>query len=341
VVAGNPGVDPAIRNQVRNIAAKMGIDLEERRKGKSRIIAFLLANRDVLHGFHARVLLGAEMYCSQHDWELLFMSFRYTPEVSPDALHLPQLLSNRTNARAVILGGNNSHNLFQALHSHGIPFVVLGNNVAEERKPDNCDVVYSDDISGSYEATNYLISKGHRKIGYVGNLQLPWFRRCATGYERAMIEAGLEPRCSDIRSDGSQLGYLGTKSLLAKKEPFTAIFTASDQVATGVYDALRESNITVPDMMSVIGFNDTQGALLSPQLTSVREFPEEIGRHMAELALARLKNPMLPPQELTIPTQLVHRESVHARAETAGAAAFASTTTGKTAKKAASTSDGA
>jgi hypothetical protein len=54
-----------------------------------------------------------------------------------------------------------------------------------------------------------------------------------------------------------------------------------------VYDALREANISVPRQMSVMGFNDTQGEMLYPQLTTVREFPEELGRHLAEFALQR------------------------------------------------------
>ena len=58
VVAGNPTVDPKIKSRIRSVAEKMGIDLEERRKNKSKSIAFLLANCDVLHNFQARVLLG-------------------------------------------------------------------------------------------------------------------------------------------------------------------------------------------------------------------------------------------------------------------------------------------
>jgi DNA-binding LacI/PurR family transcriptional regulator len=314
VVASNPSVDPAIRRQVYRAAEKLGVDLEQRRKGKSKVLAFLLANRDVLHSFQARVLLGAETYCSQHNWELLFMSFRYAPETPSDALHLPQLLSNRTNARAVILGGSNFPNLFRALESRGLPYAVLGNNVIGEWAPEHCDIAYSDDIAGANEATAHLIGKGHRSIAYIGNLQLPWFKRCATGYEQAMKAAGLTPRVVDIRSDGSQLGYLATKSIFAKHRDLTAILAGSDQVAAGVYDALREMKISVPDQISVVGFNDTQGNLLYPQLTSVREFPEELGRHMAEFALKRLQNPDHPSQVLTIPTQLVQRASVAAPA---------------------------
>jgi len=310
VVASNPSVDPEIRRQVQRAAKKLGIDLEEKRKGKSKVLAFLLANRDVLHSFQARVLLGAETYCTQHNWELMFMSFRYAPETPPDALHLPQLLSNRTNARAVILGGSNFPNLFKALETRGLPYAVLGNNVIGDWRPANCDVAYSDDIAGANDATAHLISKGHRSIAYIGNLQFPWFKRCSIGYEQAMAAAGLTPRTIDIRSDGTQLGYLATKSIFAKHRDLTAILAGSDQVAAGVYDALREMNIEVPAKISVVGFNDTQGSFLYPPLTSVREFPEELGRHMAEFALQRLQNPDLAAQELTIPTQLVHRASV-------------------------------
>jgi DNA-binding LacI/PurR family transcriptional regulator len=250
------------------------------------------------------------------------MSFRYAPETPPNALHLPQLLSTRTNARAVILGGSNYPNLFQALHTRGIPFAVLGNNVEGEWRAEHCDVAYSDDISGAHEATNHLITRGHTSIAFIGNLHMPWFRRCSTGYVRAMTEAGLEPRVVDFRSDGNQLGYLATKSLVSRgSEPPTAILAGSDQVAAGVYTALRELGISVPDDMSVIGFNDTHGALLTPQLTSVREFPEELGRHLAQFVLARVQNALLPMQELTIPTQLVPRDSVRTRTPVARVAA--------------------
>ena len=310
VVACNPSVDPTMRRQVERAAKKLGISLEEKRKDKSKVLAFLLANRDVLHSFQARVLLGAENYCAQHNWELLFMSFRYAPETPPGALHLPQLLSHRTNARAVILGGSNFPNLFQALETRGLPYAVLGNNILGEWKPVSCDVAYSDDIAGASDATTHLISKGHRFIAYIGNLQLPWFKRCSVGYERAMIAAGLAPRTVDFRSDGSQLGYLATKAILSKHRDLTAILAGSDQVATGVYEALREMNIEIPAKISVVGFNDTQGSLLFPPLTSVREFPEELGRHMAEFALQRLQDPDRVTQEITIPTQLVQRSSV-------------------------------
>ena len=81
------------------------------------------------------------------------------------------------------------------------------------------------------------------------------------------------------------------KTLLASGERPTALFVGTDQAASGVYQALQESGIRIPDDVSVAGFNDTIGDVLHPGLTSVREFPRELGTHLAEFALRRIQEP--------------------------------------------------
>ena len=66
----------------------------------------------------------------------------------------------------------------------------------------------------------------------------------------------------------------------------------------------------IPDDISVAGFNDTIGEVLHPGLTTVREFPKELGGHLAEFTLRRIHEPNLPPQQLVMPTELIRRESV-------------------------------
>lgn len=311
VASGSAYVDPAIQSRVRAAAAQIGLDLMKAMK--SRIIVFLLANRDVLHRFQARVLVGAEEYSTSHGWELLFLSFRYPSTAVATTLSLPQVLNRRGAIQGVILGGTNHVNMLSALRDRGIPFSVLGNNVLGDWQPLRCDVVSSDDVQGGYEMTAYLISQGHRDIWYVGDVRFPWFARVFQGYRRAMAEAGLPPRCSEIRSDRQELGYLATKQLIASRERATAIFAGSDQVAQGVYRALRYFDLKIPDDISVAGFNDTEGTILDPALTTVREFPEELGRHLAEFVTTRIVNPDLESRHLSIPTELVKRESIRPR----------------------------
>jgi LacI family transcriptional regulator len=320
VAAGQQNVNPEVRERVFSVARSLGIDLSQKRGEAGRVIAFVLSNRDVLHPFQARVLAGAESYISANEWELVFLTYRYPQEIPAKELHLPQILRRRTPARGVILAGVNSPNVLHALRERQIPFAVLGNNLIGGTKEEACDLVYSDDVQGAYELIRNLIAQGHRHIWYIGDTRFPWFARCAQGYRRAMDEADLPNRICEIRSDGPELGLLGTKSILSRNEPVTAIFAGSDEVAAGVYSALRASSISVPGEITVVGFNDTQAALFHPPMTSVREFPEELGRHLAEFTLNRIKNPGLPPQRFTMPTQVVHRESTRTitAEETAG-----------------------
>jgi DNA-binding LacI/PurR family transcriptional regulator len=309
VARGQLNVDTAIRTRVRKAAAELGLDLDQRRNDKSTIIAFMLSNRDVLHSFQAHILLGAEAYCASQNKELLFMSLRYSPSVPPRELHLPQILSQRTIVRAVILGGTNSANMLSALRERQIPFAVLGNNVLGDWNPEQYDAVYSDDVQGAFDLTSQLIADGHRDIWFVGDVDLPWYARCSQGYRQSMLKAGLQPRLSEIHSDDRQLGYLAMRTILSRREPVTAVFAGSDQIARGVYEALRQSGMSVPGDISVAGFNDSEGALMDPPLTSVTEFPEELGKHLADFVLRRVQEPDRAFQQITIPTRLVLRGS--------------------------------
>ena len=309
VAKGQTNVDPDIRARVRKAAKALGIDLERKRNEKTNLVAFLLANRDLLHNFQARILFGSEAYCASQERELLFMSFRYSATVPGTNLPLPRILNQGGIVRAMILGGTNSANMLTALREREIPFAVLGNNVLGHWNPHEFDAVYSDDITGAQDLTNYLTLQGHRDIWFIGDTTLPWYARCCQGYRQGMLHAGLQPKISEIHSEDQQLGYLAMKSILSRNEPVTAVFAGSDQIARGVYEALRQSGLNIPEDISVAGFNDTEGALLNPPLTSVREFPEELGKHLAEFALRRIQQPDREPQQIVIPTKLVIRES--------------------------------
>lgn len=309
VLNGNSRVDPLIQQAVLDAATNLGIDLSQWNKTKS--LAFVLSNRAMLHAFHSRILVAAEAHCAANGWDMVFLSFDYSPHIPWRELHLPRILQHQGVVRAVILAGTNSANLLQLLAHKSINFSVLGNNVIgapEDLR--NKDVVFSDDIQGGYDMTQCLISLGHRSIGFVGNTQLPWFARCFAGYRRALDEAGISVNLSTTNSeDDAESGYLGAKSLLANQKSVTAILAGNDQTAHGVYKALRDSGRRIPDDISVAGCDDTVGAWLHPGLTTTREFPEQLGKQLVQLALNRIAKPDLEPQHITVPTELVKRDS--------------------------------
>jgi DNA-binding LacI/PurR family transcriptional regulator len=309
VVNGSQAVTPLLRERVVKAAVKLGFDLEGKRK--SRIIAFVLSNRAVLHPFHSAVLVGAEAYCAAHDYGLLFLPVQYSSEVPWKDLHLPEALRRQDIIRGAIVAGTNSQNLLDFLAQKGIGVVTLGNNVAGEWRKDGCSVVYFDDVDGAYGLTRYLQGLGHRHIWFVGNCRMPWFRRRFEGYSKAMEEADLQPLKNEIDSeDAEDIGFLATKSILKSGQPVTGIFAGEDAAARGVYKALQEAGLRIPADISVAGFNDIpEAAALTPPLTTVRVFTDQVGKQMAELVLRKIDQPDLGPQTVTIPTKLIKRES--------------------------------
>jgi DNA-binding LacI/PurR family transcriptional regulator len=309
VVSGSTYVSAEIQDRVKKAALKLGVDLHPKRK--SSIIAFLLSNRNILHPYHSRVLAGASAYCTEQGYDMVFLTFHYQMNLPAKKIHPPQILERGSLCRGAILAGTNSDGFLTLLSARGFHFSVLGNNVVGDWRSDPYDVVWSDDFYGATYITRYLQSLGHRDIWFVGDCDLPWFARCAEGYRIAMSDAGLPPRVSGIHSESPrEVGYLTAKSILAQREPVSAFFAGTDEVAMGIYDALGEVGLRVPSDISVVGVSDIEAGMLHPALTTVREFPEQVGRYLAEMVITRINaTEQLAPQEFTVPTQLIKRDS--------------------------------
>lgn len=312
VANGNPRVDSKLRKLVLSAARELKTDLAQRsrKRHEKKVIAFLLNNREMLHPFHSHVLVGAEAASISHGYSMLFHRLHYPAAKPPREVYLPSILEDPRQISGLLLAGANFPNLLDLLSQRRVPFVVLGNNVVGEWENEKHDVVWFDDIQGAHELTHYLQTLGHRDIWFVGNNRLPWYERRSEGYRRAMAEAQFPPHLCDFDStDDSQLGYLATKSILAQNEPVTAIFAASDRAAQGACTALREKGLSVPDDISVAGFNDTESARWYPPLTTVSVFASQIGQLMVRLLQNRITHPELEPQSSVVPTRLIKRES--------------------------------
>ena len=314
---GMSGVGEKTQGLIVRAADKLEVPLPQR--SKAAVVAFLLSNRPRLHPFHSRVLEGAEQYCSALGFNMLYVPFRYEFRAFWQDLRLPPLLERRESVRGIIVAGSNSRGLLDMLAHKQVPFVVLGNNVLGEWRNDACDVVWFDDLRGARELTAHLQSLGHRDIWYVGNPRMAWYARRYEGYLRAMDEAGLTPHLSSIDSDDEkQLGYLATKTILSQGKRVTAIFAGNDLAASGVYEAVRDHELSIPGDISVAGFGDIEATMAYPSLTSVRVFADQVGRQLAGLLMDRITQPELPPQRRVTPTQLVKRDSCASIVATAG-----------------------
>ncbi|MGH9327920.1 MAG: LacI family DNA-binding transcriptional regulator [Terriglobia bacterium] len=302
-------VSPEIAESVRKAAEKLQVDL--RRRAGTKLIAFLLGNRDLLHPFHSRILAGVESYCTQRGYHVVFLSVHYSLGTAWNELSVPKILRRRDFVDGFILAGVHGQNLLDLLAHCELPLAVHGNNVVGPWRDDEYDSAWHDDIDGEYRMTTRLLSKGHRDVWFVGNRRFTWFERCYEGYARAMAEEDLAPRWVGLDLEQPrEVGYLAVKSILSQGGPVSAILAGSDATAQGVYDALRDCGMRVPEDISVAGFDDIEAGALHPRLATVHVFLEEVGKQLAEFVLRRIDQPRLAPQKSIIPTKLVKGQSI-------------------------------
>ena len=118
----------------------------------------------------------------------------------------------------------------------------------------------------------------------------------------------------DIDDPTPQLGYPFAKQLLERKVPFTALFAYNDLSALGAIRAFQEVGIRVPHDVSVVGFDDIQGAAYNtPSLTTVRQPLTRMGNLAAETLLERIEGNKDYPGEIAIQPELIIRESTAKR----------------------------
>jgi LacI family transcriptional regulator len=171
--------------------------------------------------------------------------------------------------------------------------------------------------TGGLAATEHLISLGHRRIGFVaGPPRLLCSRARHEGYRAGLEAAGLALDPELIRQGDfyHESGFGGGTELLTLDNPPTAIFASSDQMAFGVYEAVRQRGLRVPGDVSVIGFDDLPEARwCSPPLTTVRQPLAEMGMLAARTVLRLAQGEVIESPRIELATELVTRDSTAAR----------------------------
>ncbi|ESQ88621.1 transcriptional regulator [Asticcacaulis sp. AC460] len=201
--------------------------------------------------------------------------------------------------------------VLQTIEAAGVPYV----RVAPFLYPGRSAAVRMDDAKAAFDMTRHLLDLGHRDIGFIlGHPEHGASHLRYEGYVKAMRDAGMEPRAEWVKQGyfSFESGIDAARSLFAGAERPTAVFASNDSMAFGMIAHCHQTGIRVPDDVSVVGFDDTPGALLVwPHLTTIRQPIEDLAHQAADMLLARANGEDAghPGDTRLLPFELIPRQS--------------------------------
>ncbi len=188
----------------------------------------------------------------------------------------------------------------------GLPVVVIDSNAGS-----GFAVVDTDQALGARQATEHLLSLGHRQVWHLaGPIASFSAGHRAESWRETLQTAGITPPPLIHGDWTTESGHRAALELIGTRDDVTAIFAANDQMALGAMKALHELGRDIPSDVSVVGFDDMdESRAFWPPLTTVRQNFREVGRVAMERLLSQIENPDAAPRTTLIPTELVVRES--------------------------------
>jgi len=177
-----------------------------------------------------------------------------------------------------------------ALAEQRVPIVTIGRELAHPA----ISMVSTNVYDGAYQATKHLLDLGHRRFGFItGSPRVGFGHLKVQGCRDALAERGLtlEPELI-VESDLSvRNGYLAMQFLLRRSRPPTAVIAITDAVAIGAMGAVAAEGRSIPDDLSIVGFNDiSYAASVHPPLTTVQEPMYELGELAARVLLDTIRH---------------------------------------------------
>ncbi len=305
------GIPESTRNKVQEVARQLkyhsNITGKKLATGKSMMVGLVqiqTSEQALNDAFVLQVLIGLEDAAKNNNFHILLKHISHSN--SDDYADL----FSENHVDGIIVSGPLQHDeTLEKLYLEGHPVVLLG-----QMPGTPLPFVDINAELGSEIAVNHLVSLGHRKIALITNARREYSSALQreSGYLKAMKKAGLTVN-QDYVIEGNftpSSGYDATKTLLGLPTPPTAIFVASDVVAIGALQAIKQANLKIPQEISTIGFDDIPMAkYFDPPLTTIRLPAYALGFGAGERLIRLIAGDSLDEKGVFLNTELVVRES--------------------------------
>lgn len=305
VLNGRSGVSDATRARVEELLK----DHRYNRRNSGQTVAPLveLIFKEIDGAWAVEIIQGVERVARENGMSVILTESG--ERHSPGATWIDGVLQRRPAGVILILSDLSASQKHQ-LRTRKIPFVIV--DPTGDPAPD-VPSIGSANWNGGYLATRHLVDLGHRKIAMITG---PDDIMCSTarlsGYRAALEGAGVAMRADYVTTGNFtyESGVARAREILALDDPPTAIFAGSDLQALGVYEAARSVGISIPDDLSVVGYDDLKlASWAGPPLTTVRQPLTEMAEEATRLVLRLRTEEQVDNLRLDLATRLIVRGS--------------------------------
>jgi len=260
--------------------------------------------------FHLEVSDGARDAIDRLGYHTLL--FAGTTGEAVRNIILTKIMREKRADGVILIGSYLSAREIQEINLRNIPFVLVNRNYRGK----NIFCIRAKVSEGMQKMVEYLIQKGHRRIGFIGNLkEYQTFQERLQGYRRALEVAGipyqpqLVPETNEMRFS-EEMGFNMTQELLENKSKITAICSGNDYLAIGAMRAIKARGLRIAEDIAVTGFDDILLArYVEPSLTTVKMPLYEMGKAAAEELIRHLTGTSANKRAPIFETQLIIRAS--------------------------------
>ena len=260
--------------------------------------------------FFSTILEGVEKAANVAGYNVLIARTKEDPEHEKQCL---QMLDNARVAGIIACPTKRTFDFrpYEDMIQQGVPMVVV-----DRYSPLNCDQVISDDFGGAFQAVEYLIQTGCKRIVM---LTTPFSTAAVLerqrGYRAALEHYNFTYSEQNIHyADTREEAVREASAFFAQEQRPDAVFCVNDSIADGVIYVAKMMHISIPDELSVCGFsNDIHTRLTDPMQTTVEQYGKRIGKKAVERLIFRLEedSPKSDAEQVVIQTGLRVRETTH------------------------------
>ena len=304
------GIPPETKERVWAAVNELGyrpnVLAQNLRTQRSGLLGFI-TDEIAIKPHAGKIFEGAQDVAWEHGKILLLVSTKNNQDIKNAAIEM--LLKRQVEGIIYATMYHRAVSLPETLRE--VPTVLL-DCFAEDRSYPS---VVPEEVEGGRAATKFLLEKGHRRIGFINNLdEIPATVGRLKGYKQALADFDIPFDESLVAVTGAEApgGYDLTMALMQIPEPPTAIFCFNDRTAVGVYDALRRLGLSIPGDVAVVGFDNQEliAAHLYPPLTTMELPHYRMGEWAANKLIALIEGEDDAPLiQQTIECPLIERKS--------------------------------